>query len=43
MVNTRMKSLIDKIFGCNLKQTDPILNKDKENLRQKRVFWEGKC
>lgn len=33
-----MKSLIDKRFGCSLKQADTILNKDEETLRQKHVF-----
>nr|XP_019920759.2 uncharacterized protein KIAA1958 [Crassostrea gigas] len=38
LVDARMKSLIDKGFGCSLKQADPILPKDEETLWQKHVF-----
>ena len=38
LVDARMKSLIDRGFGCNLKQADPILPKDEETLWQKHVF-----
>lgn len=43
LVDARMKSLIDKGYGCSLKQADPILPKDEETLWQKARVWKGKC
>ncbi|XP_061195452.1 uncharacterized protein LOC133203697 [Saccostrea echinata] len=38
LVDARMKSLIDKGLGCDVKQADPILPQDEETLWLKSVF-----
>jgi hypothetical protein len=38
LVDARMKSLMDKGLGCEVKQADPILQQDEETLWMKHVF-----